>query len=83
MLAQRWKWIAWPAFLAAAIMEMVVFAFVDPGDIAPVGWSRNAVYTLAFFVFWGVTLFSSYITCLLSRSAQELNHGMASEPLVE
>lgn len=83
MLAQRWRSIAWPAFLAAAIMEMVVFAFVDPGDIAPLGWSRNGVYTLAFFVFWGVTLFSSGITCLLSRSARELNHGIVSEPQLD
>ena len=33
MDARRWMWIVWPAFLAAAIMEMVVFAFVDPLDV--------------------------------------------------
>ena len=33
MLAQRVMWIAWPAFLMAAVMEMVVFAFVDPSEL--------------------------------------------------
>jgi len=30
MWKQRLMWIAWPAFLMAGVMEMVVFAFVDP-----------------------------------------------------
>ena len=30
MWMQRLMWIAWPAFLMAGVMEMVVFAFVDP-----------------------------------------------------
>jgi hypothetical protein len=30
MLLRRWMWIAWPAFLAAGVMEMLVFAVVDP-----------------------------------------------------
>lgn len=30
MWRQRLMWIAWPAFLVAAVLEMVVFAFVDP-----------------------------------------------------
>lgn len=44
MLAQRWMWIAWPAFLAAAVMEMLVFAFVDPLELhwlGDLGWSRQ------------------------------------------
>jgi hypothetical protein len=45
------------AFLAAAIMEMVVFAFVDPLDVhwlAPLDWSRQAI-TRSLFAFWVVT----------------------------
>ena len=30
MLIQRILWILWPAFLVAGVMEMAVFAFVDP-----------------------------------------------------
>lgn len=87
MDARRWMWIVWPAFLAAAIMEMVVFAFVDPLDMhwlgSPLEWSRNGIYTLAFFAFWAVTVFSGLMTVMLGRSASDLNHGIVSEPLVE
>ena len=75
--SKRWMWIAWPAFLVAAVLEMVVFALVDPGDLhwfgQPVTLSREAVYTLAFFVFWGVTMASSALTTLLSMSSFEVN----------
>lgn len=75
--SQRWMWIAWPAFLAAAVLEMVVFAVVDPGDLhwfgGPVPLSREAVYTLAFFVFWGATMAASALTTLLAMSAPEVN----------
>lgn len=77
MKAQRWMWIAWPAFLVAAVLEMLVFALVDPGDLhwlgQPLGLSRQAVYTLAFFVFWAMTMASSALTTLLSRSPFEVN----------
>ena len=77
MWAQRWMWIAWPAFLVAAVLEMIVFAMVDPSDLHwfgnPLGLSRQAIYTLAFFVFWGVTCASSALTTLLSMSPFEVN----------
>lgn len=69
MQARHWMGIAWPAFLLAAVLEMLVFAMVDPGDLhwfgQPLDWSRQAVYTVAFFVFWGVTAASSALTALL------------------
>lgn len=77
MLAQRWMWIAWPAFLVAGVLEMIVFAMVDPSDLhwfgQPLNLSRQAVYTLAFFVFWGVTMASSALTTLLALSPFEEN----------
>ncbi|MBL8389179.1 MAG: hypothetical protein JNK17_13290 [Hydrogenophaga sp.] len=77
MKAQRWMWIAWPAFLVAAVLEMIVFALVDPGDLHwagnTLGLSRAAIYTLAFFVFWGVTMASSALTTLLAQSPFEVN----------
>jgi len=76
MPTQSWIKIAWPAFLAAAVLEMLVFAFIDPSDVqglADAGWSRQAVYTLAFFGFWAVTLLGSFMTWLLGRPVDELN----------
>jgi len=33
MLAQRIMWIAWPAFLVAGVLEVLVFAMFDPQDM--------------------------------------------------
>lgn len=75
--SQRWMWIVWPAFLVAAVLEMVVFALVDPSSLnwfgQPVTLSREAVYTLSFFVFWGMTMASSALTSLLAMSPFEVN----------
>lgn len=78
MRLQRLMWIAWPAFLVAGVLEMVVFAMVDPGDLhriggGELGLSRQAVYTLAFFLFWGMAMASSALTTLLSLSPFEVN----------
>lgn len=77
MWAQRLMWIAWPAFLVAAVLEMVVFAFVDPSHLhwfgSPLALSREAVYTMTFFLFWGATMVSSALTTLLSMSPFEVN----------
>jgi hypothetical protein len=74
----KWMAVVWPAFLAAGLLEIAVFAFIDPHDMhwqdAPLPLSRQGIYTLAFFVFWGVTLASSALTALLDMSADELNH---------
>ncbi len=72
MWAQRMMWIAWPAFLIAGVLEMLVFAMVDPNDLhwfgRPVEWSRQAIYTVAFFVFWALTMASSALITLFSLS---------------
>ncbi|GLS12711.1 hypothetical protein [Hydrogenophaga electricum] len=77
MKAQRWMWVGWPSFLAAAVLEMLVFAMVDPHDLhwfgEPLALSRQAVYTLAFFGFWAITLTSSALTTLLAMSPLEVN----------
>ncbi len=75
MEARHWMGIAWPAFMLAAVLEMIVFAMVDPGDLhwfgQPLAWSRQAVYTVSFFVFWGVTVASSALTALLVMRRSE------------
>ena len=80
MLKQRLMCIVWPAFIVAGILEMVVFAVIDPIDIH---WmsegfdlSRQGFYTLAFFVFWGVTMLASGLNVFLaypSVQRQELH----------
>ena len=77
MQTQRWMWIAWPAFLVACLMEMLVFALVDPHDLQWFGreleLSKQAIYTLAFFAFWALAMVSSGLTILLGMSSTEVN----------
>jgi len=70
--------ILWPAFLMAGVLEMLVFVVVDPQDLhslggAPLDWSRQAVYTLAFLVFWGVIATAGALTVLLETTPEDLN----------
>ncbi len=74
---QRLFWIAWPAFLVAAVLELMVFAVLDPEMLTlfgkPAGWSRQAVYTVTFLIFWVMMMVSSGLTMLLAVSPFELN----------
>ncbi len=71
--------IAWPSFLAACVLELLVFAVVDPMDLEwsghPLAWSRQAIYTLGFFVFWAVTTASNALTVLLGMPSGQVNQG--------
>ena len=77
MFFQRLMWIVWPAFLVAGLLEMVVFAVVDPQDLhwfgQTVDISRQGVYTLAFFIFWLLASLSGALTTLLAMSPFEVN----------
>lgn len=55
--------VLWPSFVMAAVLEMLVFWVVDPGELmAAAGLSRMGLYTLAFFVFWGATAAASALS---------------------
>jgi hypothetical protein len=73
----RLMWIVWPAFLVAAVAEMVFFALFDPAELhlflAPHEASREAIYTLGFIGFWVIGIASSSLTVLLERPPQEVN----------
>jgi len=70
MLSRRLMTVVWPGFLVACLLELLVFALVDPQELHwlghPLMGSREAVYTLAFFVFWLLAMLSSALTALLS-----------------
>ena len=76
-MKQRIMWVLWPAFLVAAVTEMLFFAFIDPGEIMlfgnPVELSATATYSLFFFFFWVMGSCASALTCFLQRSPFELN----------
>ena len=71
-LARAALQVLWPAFVMAGVLEIGVFALVDPSELhwpggAMVELSRQAVYSLAFLVFWAVTALASAITALLMQ----------------
>lgn len=68
--------VLWPAFLAAAALEFLVFAHVDPRELHAYGGSqvelsRQAIYTLAFFVFWAVVGVACAVCRQLDRAERE------------
>jgi hypothetical protein len=69
-------WVIWPAFLVAAVAELVFFSIFDPFELhffgAPLEWSRQAIYTLGFFGFWGLGVTSSALTFFLTQTQRDV-----------
>ena len=69
--AKRWVLILWPAFLAACLLEALVFSLVDPGEIHWPGQvsqpARQGVYTVAFFCFWMISAACSCFVLWLEK----------------
>lgn len=77
-LPQRLGAILWPSFFAACIATMVFFAWVDPLALRDITFpglpiTREAGYTIAFFLFWTATAASSVFTWLLLRPSSRFN----------
>lgn len=70
--------VAWPSFLMAGVLEILVFSVVDPGQLhwfggAAIESSASTVYSVAFIVFWAVISAAGVMSHLLSESATEIN----------
>ncbi len=70
--------VAWPAFLMASVLEMLVFAVVDPVSLhdldgAQLGLTALTVYSVAFMVFWLVIAAAGMLVLVLTRTPHEVN----------
>jgi hypothetical protein len=70
--------ILWPAFLMAGVLEALVFAVVDPGELhwfggPAIGWSAQAVYTVSFLIFWFVISTAGALSTLLAIEPDDGN----------
>lgn len=79
--------ILWPAFVMAGVLEMLVFAVVDPAELRwfggeLIGWSPSAIYTVTFLIFWGVISAAGSLTALLVIPA-ELDGGSVRRSLAK
>ena|SRR5664279_5633782 len=77
-MTQRALRILWPAFIFAGVLEMMVFAVIDPRDMrwfggVLIGWAPLAIYSITFFIFWSVISGAGALTALLSLTAEEVN----------
>lgn len=63
-----------PAFLAACLLEALVFAMVDPGELQWPGHtsqpSRQGVYTTAFLCFWLIGMACSGLVLWLAQAGE-------------
>ncbi len=68
----KWRvlmWILWPSFLMAGVASAVVFALVDPLDVAIFGYirlDRDFLYAAGFFFFWFVAAGASALTLFMA-----------------
>lgn len=67
----------WPSFLAACLLEALVFSMVDPGEVHWPGQlvqpSRQTVYTVAFFLYWTITAACSALAVWLAKPQASVN----------
>ena len=82
---QRALQILWPAFMAAGVLEMLVFAVIDPADMhwfsgPAVLWSTQAIYTVTFLIFWVVVSTASAMTALLSIETDDFPEAGEGSP---
>lgn len=82
-MTQRVLTILWPAFVMAGVLEVLVFAHIDPSELHGFGssagaWSPQAVYSLAFLVFWATIAAASAVTLWLVLPKPNENNGSRS-----
>lgn len=74
-IARRLMPVLWPSFVMAGVLDMMTFAVLDPDGMfwpggTPFDWSRQAVYTVTFFLYWGAIALSSAITLRLAARSR-------------
>lgn len=69
---RAWGLILWPSFLAACLLEALVFSVVDPAELHWPGHlgspSTRSIYTVTFFAFWLITGLCSRVVLWLVES---------------
>jgi hypothetical protein len=66
--------ILWPSFLMAGVASAIVFALIDPLDVAIFGYfrpERDVLYAAGFFFFWLIAGLSSILTLYMLPTEKE------------
>lgn len=74
---QKLIWVLWPSFAVAAVVEVLLLLAIDPAELDVVGQaaaaSRLGVYSVGFFLLWGICAASSMTTCFFQRTSDTIN----------
>jgi hypothetical protein len=74
---QKVIWVLWPSFAVAGVAEVLLLLAIDPADLRLFGevvvTSRLGVYSVGFFVLWGLCAASSMTTCFFQRTSATIN----------
>ena len=69
--------ILWPSFLMAGVASAIVFALIDPLDVAIFGYfrpERDVLYAAGFFFFWLIAGLSSILTLYMLPTEKDAQH---------
>ncbi|GJM08041.1 MAG: hypothetical protein DHS20C11_03170 [Lysobacteraceae bacterium] len=77
-LAQRLGAIIWPSFFSACVGTMVLFALVDPVELAQISWPQMDIspvmgYSIGFFGLWAMSASACTFCWLLLRPPSRFN----------
>jgi len=79
MICRSALFVLWPSFLMAGVGSAIVFAFIDPLDVAIFGHiqlEREWLYAFGFFLFWFIAGASSFLTLYIrtdKASAEDID----------
>lgn len=67
--------VLWPSFLVSGVATILFFTAFDPHDLFPTHpeLDRLAVYSVGFFIFWGLTGLSSVLTVYFGQPCRPGN----------
>lgn len=73
----KWFNLLWLSFFTAIVGETAFFALIDPKQLylfgEPVYWSPVMVYSVGFFMFWGLTALTAALVGLMLKPGAEVN----------
>ena len=73
----KWFQLLWLSFFTAIVGETAFFALLDPKLLylfgEPVSWSPMVVYSVGFFMFWGLTGLTAALVALFQKSGEAVN----------
>jgi len=76
--------ILWPAFLVAGVIEMLLFASIEPGEVRwfgfLLGWEPVTIHSIVFLLLWLLVSGASAMTVLLQQTAEELDPPKGAPP---